>query len=37
MGFGGYRYMTVNYTDSEWTQYVAGHNGDLSGEYTKTN
>lgn len=37
MGFGGYRYMTVNYTDSEWTQYVTDHNGDLSGEYTKTN
>lgn len=37
MGFGGYRYMTVNYTDSEWTQYVTDHNGDLSGEYKKTN
>lgn len=37
MGFGGYRYMTVNYTDSEWTQYVADHNGDLTSEYTKTN
>ena len=37
MGFGGFRYMIVNYTDSEWTTYVADHNGDLTSEYTKTN
>lgn len=35
MGFGGYRYMVVNYTDSEWTSYVQSNNGDLSAEYKK--
>lgn len=37
MGFGGYRYMVVNYTDSEWSAYVSSHNNDLTNEYKKTN
>lgn len=36
MGFGGMRYMVVNYTDDEWTAYVASNNGDLTAEYKKT-
>lgn len=36
MGFGGVRYLQVNYTDSEWTAYVAANNNDLSAEYKKT-
>ena len=36
MGFGGMRYLQVNYTDSEWNAYVASHNNDLSAEYKKT-
>ena len=36
MGFGGLRYLVVNYTDAEWTQYVNDHNGDLSEEYKKS-
>ncbi|MBE7080710.1 MAG: hypothetical protein E7371_05680 [Clostridiales bacterium] len=36
MGFGGVRYLQVNYTDSEWAAYVAAHNNDLSAEYKKT-
>lgn len=35
MGFGGYRYMIVNYTDSEWTTYASNTN--LEAEYKKTN
>ena len=35
MGFGGYRYMIVNYTDSEWTTYA--NSTDLETEYKKTN
>ena len=37
MGFGGIRYMEVNYTDSEWTAFVEANNGDLSTEYKKDN
>ena len=37
MGFGGMQYLTVNYTDAEWTEYVASQNNDLSTEYKKTN
>lgn len=37
MGFGGYRYMVVNYTDSEWDTFVKSQNNDLSAEYKKTN
>lgn len=36
MGFGGYRYMVVNYTDEEWTAYVAANNNDLTSEYKKS-
>ena len=36
MGFGGMRYMLVNYTDSEWATYVSQHNNDLESEYKKT-
>lgn len=37
MGFGGMRYMIVNYTDEEWSTYVTSQNNDLSTEYKKTN
>ena len=36
MGFGGMRYMTVNYTDLEWAAYVANNGNDLTTEYKKT-
>ncbi len=36
MGFGGIRYMEVNYTDAEWTDFVAQNNNDLSTEYKKS-
>ena len=36
MGFGGMRYMEVNYTDDEWAAYVAQNNNDLSAEYKKS-
>jgi ABC-type transport system substrate-binding protein len=36
MGFGGIRYMIVNYTDAEWTAFVAANNNDLSAEYKKS-
>ena len=36
MGFGGIRYMEVNYTDAEWDAYVAANNNDLSSEYKKS-
>ena len=36
MGFGGIRYMEVNYTDAEWADYVAENNNDLSAEYKKS-
>ena len=36
MGFGGIRYIIVNYTDAEWTEYVESQNGDLSTEYKKS-
>jgi len=36
MGFGGIRYMEVNYTDAEWADYVAANNNDLSAEYKKS-
>ena len=35
MGHGGIRYMVVNYTDAQWTNYVKSHNNDLSNEYKK--
>ena len=36
MGFGGLRYMEVNYTDAEWAEFVAQNNNDLSTEYKKS-
>jgi hypothetical protein len=36
MGFGGIRYMEVNYTDAEWTQFVKDHNNNLESEYKKS-
>ena len=36
MGFGGLRYIEVNYTDAEWDAYVAQNNNDLSAEYKKS-
>ena len=36
MGFGGLRYIEVNYTDAEWTAFVAANNNDLSAEYKKS-
>ena len=33
MGYGGIRYMTVNYTDFEWNQFVKSMNNDLSNFY----
>lgn len=36
MGFGGIRYMEVNYTDAEWEAFVAENNNDLSAEYMKS-
>ena len=36
MGFGGIRYMEVNYTDAEWEAFVAANNNDLSAEYKKS-
>ena len=36
MGFGGIRYMEVNYTDAEWTDYVKANNNDLTEEYKKS-
>ncbi len=36
MGFGGLRYIEVNYTDAEWEAFVSQNNGDLSSEYKKS-
>ena len=36
MGFGGFRYMEVNYTDAEWADFVAQNSNDLSAEYKKS-
>lgn len=36
MNFGGYRYLEVNYTDAEWTEYVKTQNNDLTEEYKKS-
>ncbi len=37
MGFGGIRYITYNYTDAEWADFVASQGGDLSEFYKGTN
>ena len=36
MGFGGYRYMIVNYTDEEWEDFVASNNNNLENLYTQS-
>ncbi len=36
MGFGGLRYIQVEYTDAEWAEFVAANNNDLSTEYKKS-
>ena len=36
MGFGGLRYIEVNYTDAEWAEFVKANNNDLSDEYKKS-
>ena len=36
MGFGGMRYIEVNYTDAEWDEFVKANNNDLSSEYKKS-
>ena len=36
MGFGGIRYMEVNYTDAEWDAFVAANNNNLANEYKKS-
>ena len=36
MGFGGLRYLVVEYTDAEWADYVAANGNDLSAEYKKS-
>ncbi len=36
LGFGGIRYMNVEYTDAEWVEFVTANNGDLTNEYKKS-
>ena len=36
MGFGGLRYIQVNYTDEEWAEFVADHNYNLSEVYKQS-
>ena len=36
MGFGGLRYMVVEYTDAEWEEFVAANGNDLTNEYKKS-
>ena len=36
MGFGGLRYIEVQYTDTEWAEFVAANGNDLSSEYKKS-
>ena len=36
MGFGGIRYMVVEYTDAEWRAFVTQNNGNLASEYKKS-
>ena len=36
MGFGGMRYIEVNYDDAEWAAFVAANNNDLTTEYMKS-
>lgn len=36
LGYGGMRYMRVNYTDAEWTAYVTSLGGNLETEYKRS-
>ncbi|MBQ8414087.1 MAG: hypothetical protein IJX58_02450 [Clostridia bacterium] len=36
MGYGGMRYMVVEYTDFEWNQFVKSNGNDLTNEYKKS-
>ena len=36
MGFGGIRYIQIEYTDFEWKQFVKANGNDLSNEYKKS-
>ena len=36
LGFGGIRYMVVEYTDAEWVAFRNANNGDLTNEYKKS-
>ena len=36
MGFGGIRYMEVNYNNAEWKDFVASNNNNLEAEYKKS-
>ena len=36
LGFGGIRYMVVEYTDAEWTDFVNSNGGDLAEVYKKS-
>ena len=36
MGYGGLRYMIVEYTDAEWEQFVNDNGGNLEAEYKKS-
>ena len=36
MGYGGMRYLIVEYTDTEWADFVKANNNDLSEVYKKS-
>ena len=36
MGFGGLRYMEVNYNNAEWEEFVSDNNNNLEAEYKKS-
>lgn len=36
MGYGGIRYMIIEYTDAEWAQFIKDNNNDLSEVYKKS-
>jgi hypothetical protein len=36
MGFGGLRYIEVNYTDAEWEAFIAANNNDLAEVYKQS-
>jgi hypothetical protein len=36
MGFGGMRYLEVNYNDGEWIDFLDEHNNDLTEFYKQS-